>query len=144
MRAQALRLLARREHSERELSRRLNRSFDATSVAGVLTDLATRGLQSDDRFAESFVRERVRRGQGPLRIRADLQQRGTPEDVIDRHLTRSASFWLAQAREVRRRRFGEAIAVDRTERARQLRFLLQRGFPGDLLTDALARNGEPD
>lgn len=84
------------------------------------------------------MRERIRRGQGPLRIRLELQRRGAAEDVIDRYLTQPGGFWIAQARQVRQRRFGDMPPAQVGERGRQLRFLLQRGFPADVVSEALA------
>lgn len=73
----ALRLLARREHSRFELTMKLRqRRVDARVIEDVLDDFEDKGWLSDDRFAEVFVRQRMDAGYGPLKILADLQQRG--------------------------------------------------------------------
>lgn len=138
-RRRALDLLAAREHSAQELRGKLRRGdgLAEEDVDAVLTALASEGLQSDRRFATAFVRSRRERGQGPLRIEADLRQRGVEAgligssldgDVDDGSEEEQGSDWAALARAVRRKRFGEEIPGDINERARQARFLRSRGF----------------
>ncbi|HVJ31411.1 MAG TPA: regulatory protein RecX, partial [Gammaproteobacteria bacterium] len=69
----ALELLARREHSRRELTRKLAaRGFSDDVVSPVLDKLERTGALADARFTDSFVRSRIGKGQGPQRIRAEL------------------------------------------------------------------------
>ena len=69
--------LARREHSEQELIRKLNsRGFDEELVEIAVAELMADGLLSDARFAEAFVNSRFQRGSGPQKIRAELRERG--------------------------------------------------------------------
>ncbi|MEE4280282.1 MAG: regulatory protein RecX [Halieaceae bacterium] len=128
----AMDLLARREHSRRELQLKLTKRFDERQVIEALDRLRDEGLQSDERFAASFTRERLLRAYGPLRVRAELRQRGVDETVIDEVLARipaeEGRSWSDAARDALRRRFGESPAVDIKERARRARYLYQRGF----------------
>ena len=79
----AIRLLARREYSRAELAQRLAlRAHAPDVVTACLDELAESGLQSDQRFTESFLRSRVMRGQGPLKIRGELERRGIERDLI--------------------------------------------------------------
>lgn len=102
----------------------------------MIAALIDEGLLSDRRFAEAFVRLRRARGQGPLRIGNDLRQRGIDKsmaadligDRIGDQIRGAATDWSAVARETRRKRFGEVIPGDYSERARQARFLRSRGF----------------
>ncbi len=129
-----MRLLAGREHSRAELIAKLaRRGFDADELARVLEDLAERGLQSDARFAEQFVAARMRRGSGPLRIRAELRQRGIAEDLIASELDIDPEVWLAGLRRVHERKYGSSPPGDRKDLARRIRFLESRGFPGELI-----------
>ncbi len=128
----ALRLLARREHSRQELVLKLGaRGFQQQEVTDVIDRLADEGLQSDVRFASSFTRYRINRGQGPLRIRAELQQRGVGNELITDALDSEGVDWLELAEEQRRKRFGERIPETATEQARQQRFLHHRGFSSE-------------
>ena len=129
-----MRLLARREHSTLELTRKLDqRGFDLNEVGRVLQALCDQGLLSDRRFAEGFVRARVSRGLGPVRIRRELAERGIGNTEAEAALSGCAPNWLAQAERVRRKRFGRALPTELRERARQTRFLAYRGFAQDLI-----------
>lgn len=137
----ALRLLGQREHSRRELLAKLGgRGVDGSMAELVVDDLRGRGLQSDERFTESFVHSRLSRGQGPVRIRRELAQRGIDDDLADDALSLSGDQWLALAAEVRQRKFGDAAPDGRDDWNRQARFLSQRGFPSDLIYRALGRS----
>jgi regulatory protein len=135
-RRRAMDLLARREHSRRELERKLDaRSFDAAVIHEVLDALEANGLLSAERFAESFVAARYARGQGPYRIRRELAERGI--DSPDRYLDAERFDWQALAREVRRKRFGAARPANLADKSRQTRFLEYRGFGQEHIRRAL-------
>ncbi|MDW5377319.1 regulatory protein RecX [Halomonas sp. HP20-15] len=136
----AVRLLARREYSRAELAGRLAaKNHAAESIQQTLDALEAEGLQSDARFAESFVRSRLVRGQGPMKVRAGLHERG-----IERELARVAldeaqgeTDWRALACEALAKRFDGPGATPR-ERARRERFLAGRGFDFEQMKYALA------
>lgn len=131
-------LLARREHSRLELERKLRqRGMDSADLVPVLDELAAAGLQSDARFAEHYARSRAERGYGPLRIRAELQERGIGSAGIAAALATLEGDWTGQARLAREKRFGPNRPADLKERARQTRFLLQRGFSQEQIRQAL-------
>jgi regulatory protein len=136
--AAAVRFLAVREHSTRELRDKLNARFaDTVLVEQVLADLQQRNLLSDERFTEQYVAQRSRKGYGPLRIRAELAERGIDGGLIDSWLDPSPRAWAEQMREVACQRFGDAVAGDRKEQARRARFLQYRGFPESLIRSYL-------
>jgi regulatory protein len=95
------------------------------------------GLQSEERYAQSYAAARVERGFGPLRIRAELRERGIDDALVDASLAEVGVDWQEQAREQRRKRFGDASPSARTERARQGRFLEGRGFPASVIARVL-------
>lgn len=128
----AVRLLARREHSRRELWHKLNqRGFDSAVINEVLARLQDEDWQSDARYAESYVRSRVERGYGPDRILAELRQRGVDEALAARTLDEAKVDWAALARQQLRRHFS-APPADFDERVKRYRHLLNRGFAPDL------------
>lgn len=125
----AIGLLARRDHSRAELLRKLTtRGFDATEVEPLLDRLAAQRLQSDARFAESYARMRSGRGYGPQRIRAELRERGVAAELIERELAALTGADIPHIDAVWRRKFAGCLPQDYRERARQMRFLQQRGF----------------
>jgi len=137
----AMRMLALREHSASELLRKLaTKGVAADLAAQVVSELREQNLQSDERFAEAFVRSGVGRGYGPIWIRQSLRQRGIGDDLAEIFLTEPGAYWTAQALRARNKRFGEAPPANRAEWGRQARFLAQRGFPADLIYRALGRH----
>ena len=130
--ATALRLLARREHSELELRHKLaGRQFGDALIDTVVAELAAQGLVSDRRFAEAYVRGRFERGFGPQRIQSELRERGVATDLAGETLAELSGAWVDSAARQRNKRFGAGLPEDARERARQMRFLQQRGFTGD-------------
>lgn len=136
--------LARREHSELELARKLaTRGYAADVVEATLAALVADHLLSNARFAEAFVHSRIQRGSGPQKIRAELRERGIPDELIDASLEAHADSWRDLAREVREKRFGLAQPRDFRERSRQMRFLQQRGFSSEQISSAF-QDGDTD
>lgn len=135
-------LLARREHSLTELRAKLGeRAFDAAEIDTALAELAREGLADERRFIEAFVASRIRKGHGPIRIRAELRERGIGDAAIEDGLA-GVCDWNAAARNVRQRRFGAGAPRDFRERARQSRFLEYRGFTAGQVRAAF--DGEAD
>ncbi len=130
LKARALRLLARREHSREELRRKLSaHAQEGDNVAALLDDLAARGWLSDVRFAEQAIRARARRF-GPLKLAQHLRSCGVDEEAIAAGFHAAGEDGLASIEGVWKSRFGAPPADDR-ERARQIRFLQGRGFALD-------------
>jgi regulatory protein len=141
-RERALALLARRDHAAAELASLLARDGHADEeIAQLIVELTQEGVLNDERYAHNFVGYHAARGQGPVRIAAELRQRGIGEGLIDGAL-RAGPDWRALARKVRRGRFGAASPADWAAKARQSRFLQYRGFSSD---DIRAATGaDPD
>jgi regulatory protein len=132
LRQRAIRLLARREHTRAELLRKLGPHGDEADVARVIAQLGALDLQSDERFAQSWLRSNAAR-HGTASLRHRLQQKGvTPELItdtlshaeIDDDKTRAQALW--------QRKFGSAPS-SRAEWGKQARFLQSRGFASDTI-----------
>lgn len=137
-RNKGLDLLSRREHSVAELHAKLVlRDFDADAIDVAIDALVHDGLLSDERFAAGFVASRIRKGQGPIRIRGELIQRGVADELIARHLEQVDVDWIQLARSVRDRKYGVTRITGYRERARQSRFLQHRGFSGEQIRAAV-------
>ncbi len=137
----AMDLLARREHSRLELARKLaSRGFAPALVETVLDDLREDGLQCDERFAASFVNSRVGQGKGPLKVLAELRERGLDETHARQALDDSGADWHALARAALGKRFGAEGPADFKARARRMRFLAQRGFSREQAHRAVEEN----
>ena len=126
----ALGLLARREHSRRELKLKLRQKGYEGEEAGAAVDrLGDQHYQDDERFAHSLIRSRAAQGYGPMRVRAELKSHGLSDARIRALLDEAAVDWDANALAQLRRRFGGKSSPDREEKARRAQFLLRRGFP---------------
>lgn len=129
-----LRYLMRREHSLQELLQKVSaKGFVRHDIISVLEELTGQGLQSNARFAESYARNRVHKGFGPLRIQAELQQRGAGDCYFDMAVEDIAGSWQDLLEQVYSKKYGVEKKLDRQERMKRSRFLQQRGFPSDMV-----------
>ncbi len=128
----ALALLARRDHSKKELAQKLSKKFtlDFRELEILLEALVSSGYQDDLRFAENYTRSRLRKGFGPERIRLELKQKGVSNEVIDEILRSSDWQWLEAAESVLKKKYAK-IPSDLKEKAQQSHFLRYRGFNSD-------------
>jgi len=131
-RKKAMDFLARREYGQAELIKKLaGKGYDRNVAEQAVVKLTAEGLQSDQRFADSFVQSRINQGKGPVRIRLDLGQRGIADAVIHQAIEQSDADWRALARDVRYRKFSAAVPADFKAKAKQMQFLQYRGFEQD-------------
>ena len=129
IRLAAMNLLARREHSVRELRNKLKHRFpDSDKIDEQLSLLIAERLQSDVRFAQSYARQRISRGYGPLRLRDELRERGVSEADFATAMDEMEIDWCAVATDVMYKKFGLRDAIDLKEKARRARFMHYRGF----------------
>lgn len=156
VRRAAMDLLARREHSYRELFDKLQRMFgtpvpppDAEDgpplravIGEALDRLRAEGLQSDARYAESFVVSRAQRLYGPVRIRIELRERGLDEAAIEAAFAGADVDWHGNLQKLLFDKFGPKPAADIRERARRMRFLQYRGFRADDIRRSVGEAGD--
>ena len=139
----ALRLLSQREHSRAELQRKLGPHVqEGEDLNAVLDGLQAKGFISEERVVESVLNRRASR-LGAARIRQELQAKGRGTDAVQQAVARLQDTELERAREVWRRKFGEPAADPQT-RAKHMRFLLARGFSGDVVRRAVQGAGDAD
>jgi regulatory protein len=140
LRARALRYLAQREHSRVELRRKLLRDDDdVDAIDALLDELERARLLSDARFAQSLVHRRQAR-YGNARIAQELATHALDAQTTAQALRALESTELARALAVWERRFG-VLPRDAAERARQSRFLTQRGFTAQTVRAVLRAAG---
>jgi regulatory protein len=125
----ALGLLARREHSARELKAKLAvRGHPPGEASEAIDRLKDCNYQSDERFAVSLSRRRAGQGYGPRRIEAELKSHGLGDPAIRDAITAVDIDWPTAASAQLRRRYGANAPAERNERAKRADFLLRRGF----------------
>ncbi len=132
LKGRALRLLAQREHSRLELTRKLGSHAESPEqLDRVLDELERAGLASAQRFAESLAHRRASRF-GLRRIEQELGAHRLDAAVAGPVLDRLRGSERERALDAWRKRFGTP-AGDAAERARHHRFLAQRGFAADAI-----------
>jgi regulatory protein len=132
LRGRALRLLTQREQSRQELGRKLAPHAESPEqLEAVIDRLQQEGWLSEERFAESLARRRSARF-GLRRIEQELQSHRLDPQVSAPVLAALRATERERALDAWARRFG-VVAQDPTERARQQRFLAQRGFTSDAI-----------
>lgn len=143
LKGRALKLLSMREHSRAELRRKLAPHAESPEqLEAVLDDMAASRFLCLERFAESVVHRKAARF-GTARIKAELAQHQLPSHVAEAVVRSLRDTELERAHELWARRFAEVAATPQ-EQARQARFLMARGFAGDVVRRVIRGEGLPD
>jgi regulatory protein len=143
VRRAAMNLLARREQSFFELEQKLSQKFPDFDkheiILPALEKLREEKLQSDERFVEAYVRYRLTRGMGPLKIAMELGQKRVKDNLIQNEIYNTEIDWVSHCREVLNRKYPEGFGATISERQKLHRFLSQRGFEGDHIKKAAGK-----
>lgn len=148
--SRAVMLLAIREHGAKELKTKLISKFPETpelltetqEPAGLVKSLIddvielcqSNNWQSDERYLEQAVRSMMDKGQGPMKIRQKCQQACQDSSLIDAYLDIEPQEWLAVARDVMMKKYGDlSRPANRNEQAKRMRFLQSRGFSSEVV-----------
>lgn len=143
LKGRALRYLSMREHSRNELARKLSRyAEEMDDVPALLDALEAANFLSAERFSESLVNRRQARF-GNQRILAELQSHGLDKQQIDHIKSGLLESEAIRAIDVLHRKY-PAKPSDHIERAKQMNFLLQRGFSGKSTQLALRASRHKD
>ena len=129
-RKKAMDLLARREHSRLELYQKLKqRQFEPDVINSELNKLLDEGLQSDERYAEAFLRSRIDKGKGPNIILSELSQRGIDELIASNVISNiTDEEWNDLAYEAMNKKLGNEAELDYDKQLKLMKFLSNRGF----------------
>ena len=141
----AVDLLSRREHSAQELSQKLQKKgFAENDVRLAIIRLQDENLQSDERFTESFVNERVRRGHGPIKIMHELRQKGVAEHMVENYVNIEEDQWLNLVQLQYQKKYSDMKVRDYNEWSKRARFLQGRGFTSAQIRSAIDSIDELD
>lgn len=125
----ALRYLAQREYSRQELAHKLSHRSHAEipeEVSQVLDKLEQQGFLSEERAAEHIARIRRTRF-GSQRIIQELKSKGIDSHLIDEIVPALKETELETALHIWRKKFTQPPTT-KEERAKQMRFMMNRGF----------------
>jgi regulatory protein len=142
LKGRALRLLSQREHSRIELERKLAQHEEvAGELAKALDELQARDFINDTRAVESVVHRRANK-LGMARVKQELAAKGLSGETVAAALEGLRETELSRAREVWRKKFDQP-ATDAQERAKQVRFLMTRGFNAEVVRKIVQGADEP-
>ena len=137
LKGRALRLLSQREHSRKELEQKLKPHEETPGeLAEALDFLTAKDFINEKRVVESVVNRRASK-LGAARVRQELVAKGLPADDIAEAVEAMRSTELDRALLVWRKRFGTP-PLDASERAKQVRFLVSRGFAPEVVRRVVA------
>ena len=137
--ARATAALARREHSEFELRRKLKARDEFDLIDEIIKALLRDDLLSNERFAHMLCRSRFNKGVGPVRIEHELNQHQIRLEWIEEAMAKYEDCWLDQLRDIKLRKYGELPPADYKTWAKQARFFQQRGFTSAQIQQAIPR-----
>ena len=142
--AYAVRLLAMREYCAAQLRAKMAlRDFDADCISAVLTRLNDDGYLSEARFAESFLRSRLHRGEAPWLAALKARQKGVDESALQMALEEAeAGFDSMQVcREMLGRRDPQGLRHhEKRVWQRHARFLQNKGFDAATIMHVMNEN----
>jgi regulatory protein len=137
LKGRALRLLSQREHSRKELEQKLKPHEETPGeLAEALDFLAAKDFINEKRVVESVVNRRSTK-LGAARVRQELMAKGLPADAIADAVQTMRGTEFERALGVWRKKFGAAPS-DASERGKQVRFLVSRGFAAEVVRRVVA------
>jgi regulatory protein len=140
LKGRALRLLSQREHSRTELERKLTQHEEVPGeLAKALDELQARDFINDGRAVDSVVNRRSGK-LGSARIKQELAAKGLSGEAVAQAMESLKDTELSRAQEVWRKKFGSP-PQDPQEKARQLRFLITRGFNAEVVRRVVKGDG---
>ena len=143
LKARALQWLSQREYTRQELTKKLQpHCADHDDLPLLLDELTRKGWLSDDRAAASVVHRRAGK-LGVARIRQELKQKGVAADAITQAVAVLDGTEAERAHQVWAQRFGPEPPADLKARARQIRFLVARGFSASLVARTVPPAADP-
>lgn len=127
LKAKALYFLARREYAYQELYSKLKKySEDEEEIKSLLDFLRERGWLSEERYIKSYLDSKSKK-YGILKIKYALTQKTSNSELVNQVLSENPIDEYSLAYKLWLKKFG-AIATERNELAKQIRFLQNKGF----------------
>lgn len=138
LRSYAFAVLTRKEYSKAELIEKLATwAMHREEVITLVEELSAQNYQSDQRVAEIMLSSQKRKGKGPNRIKMALKTKKIDTGLILEEL--KETDWVEQAYQLKVRKYGTEVATDPKLKAKQIRFLMYRGFEMDAIMKAINR-----
>ncbi|NNH01176.1 regulatory protein RecX [Acinetobacter sp. ANC 5414] len=138
LRSYAFAVLTRKEYSKADLIEKLAMyAIDRDEVLKLVDELAKENYQSDQRVAEIMLSSQKRKGKGPNRIKLALKSKKIDASLIQEEL--KETDWNEQAYQLKVKKYGTNVEKEPKLKAKQIRFLMYRGFEMDAIMKAITR-----
>lgn len=151
LRASALAWLGRQEFSIAKFSKKLRDNLASEEqIAAIVDEFCQHNWLSEQRFCEGFVRSRISKGQGKIRIINDGRGHQLDSDILAEAINTQAVDWFELALNTYQRRYGKNPITNihkkehTKEKAKRLRFMQYRGFTMDQITYAMSETGDSE
>lgn len=143
LRSYAFAVLTRKEYAKAELIEKLSTyAEDPTEVINLVEELARENYQSDQRVADTLLSSQKRKGKGPNQIKMKLKSKKIDTALIADEL--KETDWVQQAYTLKIKKYGLEVSKDPKVKAKQIRFLMYRGFEMDAIIKAISRQPHDD
>ena len=143
LRSYAFAVLTRKEYAKAELIEKLCLyAEDRAEVLELVDELSRENYQSDQRVAETMLSSQKRKGKGPNQIKMKLKNKKIDTALIAEEL--KETDWVQQAYELKVKKYGLEVSKDPKIKAKQIRFLMYRGFEMDAIIKAITRKPNDD
>ena len=141
LRSYAFAVLTRKEYAKAELIEKLCLyAEDRDEVLELVEELSRENYQSDQRVAETMLSSQKRKGKGPNQIKMKLKNKKVDTALIAEEL--KETDWVQQAYALKVKKYGAEVTKDPKLKAKQIRFLMYRGFEMDTIIKAINRKVE--
>ena len=133
------RYLSMREHSKQELvDKLLKKDYEKDLIMQCIEEFSEKDLQSDYRYAESFVRAKFNDHKGEIFIRSSLREKGITTSLIDKiMLNYDYEDWLNQAMLALEKKVFKTNLDQSNKKRKQNAFLNSRGFTFKVIDKAI-------
>ena len=140
----ALRLLTSRDHSTYELARKLKqRDFEDDVIKDVLLHCERLNYLNDERTAQMFIGQLLRKGYGAKRIRLELKRKGLTgkriAGILIEILAGTGELETAERILIKNIKRFEREDDCQKRKEKIYRFLHSRGFPNQVVSELLKK-----
>lgn len=140
LKAKAIDFLSRRDYSYSELYNKLKKySTDLDAIKFVVDEMVSNKYLNEERFIENFIYNKSKK-YGSLKVKHLLQTKVSNQELVNDLYQQAEIDELTIARQIWERKFKGEVAISPNDRAKQIRFMISRGFSLDLIFKLLKIN----
>lgn len=151
LRATALAWLGRQEYSIAKFTKKLSDNHASDEqIQSIVDEFCQHNWLSEQRYCEGFVRSRISKGQGKIRIINDGRGHQLDSDILTEAINSQSVDWFELALSTYERRYGQKPVANihakehTKEKAKRLRFMQYRGFTMDQISYAIDETGNSE